>query len=77
MNETPEGIEVVTGQLWRDLDKRMRGRVCRVGKVAHGKAQMFTMVNGQAGKFTMVSIRRMRKTSTGWALVEQPSKGQP
>jgi hypothetical protein len=68
-NYTKEGIEVRRGQLWRDLDKRMTGRVCRVGRVINGKAEMFTMVNGQAGKRTMVSISRMHKTSTGWQLV--------
>jgi hypothetical protein len=70
-NTTKEGIHVKRGQLWRDLDKRMTGRVCRVGKVENGKAQMFVMVNGQAGKSTMVSIRRMHKGSTGWQLVQE------
>jgi hypothetical protein len=70
-NITKEGIEVKRGQLWRDLDKRMTGRICRVGKIELGKAQMFTMVNGQAGKSTMVSIQRMHKHSTGWALVQE------
>lgn len=70
-NVTKEGIEVKRGQLWRDLDRRMTGRVCRVGEVARGKAQMFTMVNGQAGKSTTVSIRRMYKHSTGWQLVQE------
>lgn len=70
-NTTKEGILVKPGQLWRDLDKRMTGRVCRVGKVEGGKAQMFVMVNGLAGKSTVVSIRRMHKSSTGWAIVKE------
>ena len=70
-NVTKEGIEVKRGQVWRDLDKRMTGRICRVGRVEGGRAQMFTMVNGQAGNSTVVSIRRMYKHSTGWALVQE------
>jgi hypothetical protein len=30
---TPEGIEVCEGQVWRDLDKRMRGRQVTVTRV--------------------------------------------
>lgn len=72
-NVTKEGIEVKRGQVWRDLDKRMNNRECRVGVVANGKAQLFTLVNGQAGKASTVSIRRMHKSSTGWALVKDAS----
>jgi hypothetical protein len=71
-NVTREGIQVSRGQVWRDLDTRMAGRTCRVGEVANGKAEMFTLVNGQAGKRTFVSVRRMHKHATGWALVSQP-----
>jgi hypothetical protein len=69
-NVTKEGVEVQRGQLWRDLDKRMGNRVCRVGKVVDGKAEMFRMVRGQAGGRTWVSVRRMHKASTGWELVQ-------
>jgi hypothetical protein len=72
-NYTKEGIEVKRGQVWRDLDKRMTGRLCRVGKVVGGRAEMFTIVNGQAGKRTTVAIRRMHRHSTGWELVESAS----
>lgn len=74
-NVTKEGIEVTSGQLWRDLDKRMTGRVCRVRKVEDGRAQMFVLVNGQSGKCTWVAIRRMHKHSTGWALVGASQDG--
>jgi hypothetical protein len=75
-NITKEGIEVKRGQIWRDLDKRMTGRICRVGKVEGGRAQMFTLVNGQSGKFTFVAVRRMYKHSTGWELVSGAQQGQ-
>jgi hypothetical protein len=68
---TKEGIEVKRGQVWRDLDKRMTGRLCRVGRVEGGRAQMFTLMNGQLGKCTFVSVKRMHKHSTGWALVQE------
>jgi hypothetical protein len=68
---TKDGIEVKPGQVWRDLDKRMGGRTCRVGKIVNGKAEMFTIVNGQSGKRTFVTIARMHKTTTGWALVSE------
>lgn len=74
-NVTKEGIEVKRGQLWRDLDSRMAGRICRVGVVANGKAEMFRMVGGQAGPRTWVSVSRMHKSSTGWALIQDG--GQP
>lgn len=68
---TKEGIEVKTGQIWRDLDERMGNRTCRVGRVVDGKAEMFRMVNGEAGSRTWVAIRRMHKASNGWALVSE------
>lgn len=67
---TTDSVEVRTGQIWRDLDKRMKGRLCRVGKVANGKAEMFTLAGLISGKRTFVSVRRMHKTSTGWELVQ-------
>lgn len=69
-NITREGIEVRRGQVWRDLDKRMGDRKCRIGKVQAGRAEMFVLVDGQAGKRTFVSVNRMHKHSTGWALVQ-------
>lgn len=68
---TKEGILVKRGQVWRDLDKRQVGRQVRVRKVVDGKAVCCVLVNGQAGKDTTLSIRRMHKTATGWALVSE------
>lgn len=68
MNVTKEGIEVKVGQLWEDLDKRMRGRRCFVCEVSNGKAVM----RGEYYqlKTTKISISRMHKSSTGWKLIK-------
>lgn len=63
-NLTKEGIEVKVGQVWQDLDKRMHGRKRTVIEVQDGKAHM------DGTPKTKVSIRRMHKGSTGWALVK-------
>ena len=63
-NVTKEGVEVKPGQVWRDLDKRMQGRLVTVVSVADGKAQV---TNGVTK--TRLSIQRMHKTSTGFELV--------
>lgn len=62
-NITKEGVEVKAGQIWRDLDKRMSGRQRTVLTVEGGKAHM------DGTPKTKVSIKRMHKGSTGWALV--------
>lgn len=65
-NRTKDDIEVMPGQVWRDLDKRMHGRTRTVLAVVDGKAQMDGVPK------TMVSVSRMHKSSTGWALVRDP-----
>lgn len=62
-NLTKEGVEVKVGQVWQNLDKRMAGRKRIVIAVQDGKAHMDGVPK------TKVSIRRMHKSSTGWALV--------
>lgn len=62
-NTTKEGVEVKPGQVWRDLDKRMNGRTRTVLEVVDGKAYMDGVPK------TKVSISRLHKGSTGWALV--------
>lgn len=73
-NVTPEGIEVRPGQVWRDLDARQEGRCVRVISVAWGKARV-ARTNPASGwtsdRHTTLSVRRMRKCSTGFALVPQ------
>ena len=69
---TKEGIRVEVGQVWRDLDKRMYGRTRRVEAVVDavlGKVRMVAATG--RGRFpTVVSVRRMHKSSIGWALVK-------
>jgi hypothetical protein len=72
---TKEGVRVEVGQVWRDLDKRMHGRTRRVEAIVDavlGKVRLVA-VTGRGRFPTVVSVRRMHKSSTGWALV-QPSK---
>jgi hypothetical protein len=74
MNEniTKEGIEVEAGQVWRDLDKRLDGRCCKVRRVSFGRATMVrcTQFGRELGdRETVVAVRRMHTGSTGWELV--------
>jgi hypothetical protein len=71
-NVTEEGIEVKPGQVWRDLDKRMRNRHGKVIEVIAGKATLERCrADGSTfgGSTTKIAVRRMHKSSTGWALV--------
>jgi hypothetical protein len=63
-NVTKDGIEVKPGQRWRDLDKRMRGRVITVIEVRSGFAHFHHARKGR------ISIHRMHNHSTGWELVK-------
>lgn len=73
ITKTKEGIVVEKGQVWRDLDKRMPNRHCKVEAVRDGKAIMYLctaegrIIN--AMREVKVSVARMHKGSTGWALV--------
>lgn len=72
LNVTKEGIEVKAGQIWQDLDKRMKGRQCKVQSVVDGKAYMVghsRVTNTVSAIKTRLSVSRMHKSSTGWALV--------
>lgn len=75
VNTTKEGIEVKPGQVWRDLDQRMNGRTVTVLAVADGYASVtgntrLLKADGTHYK-TRLAVRRMHKTSTGWALVSE------
>lgn len=74
---TKEGIEVKPGQVWRDLDKRMPNRHCKVVAVELAKAVMrgchsdgSELLGLSFSTTTKISICRMHKSSTGWALVQ-------
>lgn len=69
MNTTKEGIEVKAGQVWLDLDKRTGGeRKVRVLSVSDGRAVVQAVGHGSQ-PISRISISRMHKMSTGWALV--------
>jgi len=77
---TKDGIAVQAGQIWRDLDKRMSNRHCKVEAVRDGKAIMYLCTaNGRiinAMREVKISISRMHKSSTGWALVRDLEDGE-
>lgn len=68
-NTTKEGIEVRPGQVWRDLDKRMKGRTVTVIFATAGVARV------KGARTTELSISRMHRHSTGWELVSQSDGG--
>lgn len=82
---TKDGIEVKQGQIWRDLDKRQPNRHCKVSSVRDGKAIMILCTaDGRtinAMREVKISVARMHKSSTGWALVRDvqsvDGKGTP
>lgn len=73
-NSPAERHEVRQGQIWRDLDKRMANRYGKVEAVRDGKAIMYLCTaEGRtinAMREVKVSISRMHKSSTGWALAQ-------
>nr|WP_315249240.1 hypothetical protein [uncultured Duganella sp.] len=74
-NITKEGIEVKPGQVWKDLDHRTQGpqggpRTCTVISVRDGAASM-SVDGAPTIRTTRISIRRMHKGATGWALVSE------
>jgi hypothetical protein len=62
-NITKEGIEVKEGQVWRDLDKRMKGRTVTVLFAVAGVARV------KGARTTELAVSRMHRHSTGWELV--------
>lgn len=74
-NITKEGVEVKPGQVWKDLDVRTKGpnggaRTCTITAVREGTCSM-SVDGAQPYRTTRVSIRRMHKGATGWALVSE------
>lgn len=67
---TKEGIQVEVGQVWLDLDKRMDSRKRVVVTLEGDKAVMGNPTIPSVPKVRL-SIRRMHKGSTGWALVSK------
>jgi hypothetical protein len=68
--------EVKVGQIWKDNDKRMSERWLRVVRVADGFAWCENVERHWAawvatGKQTVLAVKRMRPTATGYALVKE------
>lgn len=63
---TKEGIRVEVGQVWQDLDRRMKHRTITITRV--------DSMNGRAyfdyPRIGSIAISRMHKHSTGFALVK-------
>jgi hypothetical protein len=70
---TPEGIQVQIGQRWRDLDHRV-DRIVEVVKV-DGHRAIVHRVGDESKRNTVISIERLRKGSTGYALVKDVGDG--
>lgn len=82
-NTTKEGVTVRVGQIWKDLDKRVN-RFVKVVGVIDGKAIVRRCNQSSMSqpcdctcenfvcntKKTKLSINRMHKHATGWALVQ-------
>ena len=70
LNTTKEGVLVEPGQIWRDRDKRMSGRLVKILAVEYGIA---TVQSPSGGTRTRISVARMRPISTGFDLVSYGS----
>ena len=75
---TKEGAEVKVGQVWRDLDKRMKGRRVQVRELGNmtfaGKVriQNYSDESGAQGTFRWLSVARMHRHCTGFEFVSHP-----
>jgi len=66
-NITKGGVEVKVGQIWRDLDYRMKGRTITVTAVRNSRA--YFLRNRHASTESSLSIARMHRHSTGWEIL--------
>lgn len=69
---TREGITVQVGQVWRDLDKRMKRTVTVVEVHPEAKPHAYALVRSSSGPTSRVRISRMHKYGQGFALVSSP-----
>ena len=53
---TESKVDVEVGSLWRDMDKRMHGRIVKITRVADGRAYY-----GKNGNGPSISIARLRR----------------
>ena len=69
--------EVKVGQVWKDMDKRMNNRRLTVIKVDAEYAYLVPEFQARLGtwkRMSRVKLRRMKPTSTGYALVQESIK---
>ena len=69
-NITREGIEVLPGQTWMDLDKRTCRRLIIVERVDKGFAFCRTLHRYGVGRRARISVERMHEHSTGFKLIK-------
>jgi hypothetical protein len=60
---------VKVGQVWEDMDWRIKGRRLRVYSVGDDYARV---ENVETGKRTRIKVKRLKPGSTGYRLVEDP-----
>lgn len=70
---TREGIRVEIGQVWRDLDKRMNGRLINITRVD----ELNGLAHYKAARSGKVAIRRMHKYGQGFELVSANQESKP
>lgn len=71
---TKAGPEVKVGQIWCDNDKRCAGRLLRVEAISPDSHFAYCSVKESedwSERRTRIAIKRMRPTSTGYALVKE------
>jgi hypothetical protein len=80
INRTKEGITVTRGQVWKDRDLRMRGRLVVVLQVpGTGFAECVRCLEDGShvgDRVVTLSIKRMHRHSTGWELVKDVEQGE-
>lgn len=77
--QNKRGVEIKVGQIWMDMDKRMRGRKRKVVALLE-KSGLVVMDDPRADFInkihqTKVSAARMHAHSTGWMLCSDDAKG--
>lgn len=62
---SPEGVEIMIGQQWRDMDKRGSGRIFTITGIVGDKVKV-----NDGGRNAQIKIARLKKGSTGYELVK-------
>lgn len=67
---TREGVVVAAGQVWRDLDKRVRRTVTVVEVHPEAAPHPYAYVKSSTGPYSRIRISRMHKHAQGFALAQ-------